>query len=145
MTVDIDLLGPVVALALWTMIMLFWAVFKVQKGLKSGVDLGDTPRGARGRDLDGRMDAKWLWARQNYEHLVEQPTIFYAVVIVLALLGQGQVLNIGLAWAYVALRIAHSIVQAAGRSRSVTFVLSTFVLLALVVHACAAWLHLAIG
>lgn len=135
------LFGPVIALALWTLVMLIWAIVMVQKGIRSGADLGAPPKGARGRDLDGRLDPKYLWARQNYEHLVEQPTLFYAIVIVLALMGQTHFVNLLFAWGYVALRIVHSIMQATGRSRGATFVASTLLLLGLVVHAAIAWVH----
>jgi hypothetical protein len=43
---------------------------------------------------------------------MEQPTLFYAVALTLALLGADASLNAGLAWLYVALRVAHSLVQA---------------------------------
>ncbi|NNC48001.1 MAG: MAPEG family protein [Sphingomonas sp.] len=129
------LLGPIIALIAWTIVMLFLAAFKMQTGIRSGADLRGTPRGARGRDLEGRLDPKYLWARQNYEHLVEQPTLFYAIVFALVLMDQDHIVNVVIAWAYVGLRIAHSIVQALGKSRSITFVTSSLLLIALTVHA----------
>src|SRR3990167_6374823 len=52
------------------------------------------------------------WKADNYNHLMEQPTIFYALALALALLGQGDGVNAMLAWAYVGLRVVHSLVQA---------------------------------
>ncbi|ESQ88421.1 hypothetical protein ABAC460_15425 [Asticcacaulis sp. AC460] len=54
------------------------------------------------------------WARNvadNYNHLAEAPTVFYAVVIVLVLLKQEDALNTALAWSYVGLRVVHSLIQ----------------------------------
>ena len=48
----------------------------------------------------------------NYNHLFEQPTLFYAVAISIAVLGHVDSLHVYCAWAYAVLRIAHSLVQA---------------------------------
>jgi hypothetical protein len=48
----------------------------------------------------------------NYNHLFEQPTLFYAVAISIAVLGHADALHVQCAWAYAILRIFHSIVQA---------------------------------
>ena len=72
---------------------------------------------------------------------MEQPTLFYATVIILGVIGQGDGLNLQLAWAYVVLRIAHSIVQATWNRvvvRFTLFSLSTVALLMLAVHAAVA-------
>jgi hypothetical protein len=52
------------------------------------------------------------WPADNYNHLLEQPTQFYAVALALALLGADDDLNVKLAWGYVGIRVAHSLVQA---------------------------------
>ena len=52
------------------------------------------------------------WKADNYNHLMEQPTLFYAIALTLAVLGAGDGLNAMLAWAYVGLRVIHSLVQA---------------------------------
>jgi hypothetical protein len=52
------------------------------------------------------------WKADNYNNLMEQPTLFYAVTLTLAVLGAGEGLNTGLAWLYVSLRVAHSLIQA---------------------------------
>ncbi len=78
------------------------------------------------------------WKADNYNHLHEAPTLFYAVAIVLAIIGQGDGLNTILAWAYVGLRIAHSIVQATINRviiRFALYALSSLVLMALILHA----------
>jgi hypothetical protein len=77
----------------------------------------------------------------NYNHLHEQPTLFYAVAIVLHLIGQGGGLNLALAWAYVGLRVGHSLLQATVNKievRFALFALGSLALLALTIHAAIA-------
>ena len=84
------------------------------------------------------------WPAHNYQHLVEQPTIFYAIVLSLVLMGFDHPINVYLAWGYVGLRIVHSIVQATMniiRIRFTIFLLSTFCLLGLIVHAGIYLIH----
>jgi hypothetical protein len=59
-----------------------------------------------------QLPAQVRWKADNYNNLMEQPTLFYAVTLALALLGAGEGLNTGLAWLYVGLRVAHSLIQA---------------------------------
>ena len=78
------------------------------------------------------------WKADNYNHLMEQPTLFYAVAASLAILGAGGGANAGLAWAYVVLRVAHSLVQATVNIimiRFALFTVSSLVLLALAIRA----------
>ncbi len=78
------------------------------------------------------------WKSDNYSHLMEQPTLFYAVALILAFIGAGDGLNAVLAWVYVALRIAHSLVQASINIiplRFALFAAASLVLLAMAVRA----------
>ena len=61
--------------------------------------------------LEGLIPREVQWKAHNYNHLHEAPTVFYAVALALAVLGQGDGLNAKIAWAYVGLRIVHSIWQ----------------------------------
>jgi hypothetical protein len=61
------------------------------------------------------------WKADNYNHLMEQPTIFYAIVMALALLGSESFVAVFLAWLYVALRVIHSLVQALTNKIEVRF------------------------
>lgn len=134
------LLGPIVALAAWTILMLFFGAYRTLSAAK-GADLKGVPKGARARALEGYIPVEATWGRQNYEHLVEQPTIFYAIVLTWVAIGDTFALNLWLAWAYVGLRIVHSVVQVMGKSRFLPFIASTLVLLALIVHAALEFLH----
>ena len=133
------LLGPVVALVAWTLVMMVWmAVARAKEFSRLGITRSSIPDGARGCDLDGKADPRAQWKAHNYMHLVEQPTIFYAIVFALILMNFDAPINVWLAWAYVILRIAHSLLQATVnvvRYRLVLFALSSFCLLGLTVHA----------
>lgn len=91
----------------------------------------------RGQDVDSELPPRANWPAHNYMHLMEQPTLFYALVVILALAGGGP-LDAGLAWAYVLLRIAHSLWQGLVNTvpvRFMLFALSTLVLVALAIRA----------
>ena len=106
------ILAPVVALVAWTLIMLVWLyALRLPAMIRADPSLRDR-RGLRGTDLDAALPARVQWPAHNYDHLLEQPTLFYAIAISLALLGHGGGLSLILAWLYVGFRIAHSLVQA---------------------------------
>ena len=140
-----DIFEPVVALAVWTMIVWIWMYATRLPAMgRAGID-GKTMVGTTGRSLRDELVAKGeekaSWVADNYNHLHEAPTIFYAVAIVLGLVGQGDGFNTSIAWAYVGLRIAHSLVQIATNRvvfRFALFALSSIALLMLVVHAAKA-------
>ena len=140
-----QILGPVVALVAWTLVMQIWMyVTRLPAMRRAGIELKGR-RGGRGAQLDGVLEDQVQWKAHNYNHLLEQPTIFYAITITLALLGGGDVwINVWLAWAYVALRVLHSLIQATAnvvRWRFLAFSLALFCLLGLTVHAAARLLN----
>ena len=136
-----DILRPMVVLIAWTLVMLGWALATRLPAMKAaGVDLR-TLVGTKGSDADRSLPPQAQWKVHNYNHLMEQPTLFYAVCAVLALSGSGDGPNAWIAWAYVGLRIVHSLVQATSnrvRDRFVVFVLSSLTLVALTLHAALA-------
>ena len=94
--------------------------------------------------MDGKADPRAQWKSHNYNHLMEQPTIFYAIALALAMMGMDQPINVWLAWGYVGFRIIHSLIQGTVnivRFRLPIFLLATFCLLGLTVHAGARILH----
>ncbi|MCW1384203.1 MAPEG family protein [Novosphingobium sp. KCTC 2891] len=137
------ILKPVVALAAWTMVMWVWmyatripAIGKLPKPTEPGADQGWT-----GAMLENLLPREIQWKAHNYNHLHEAPTVFYAVCIVLAIIGQGDGLNAKIAWAYVGLRVVHSIWQSTVNKvagRFLLFALSSVALMALVLHAAIA-------
>lgn len=138
------ILAPAAVLVLWSLIMLLWlAVTRLPAMSKAGIDLKTAPPGGRGIDLEPVLPAKLNWISHNYTHLMEQPTLFYAVVGILALAGAGSGLNVTLAWGYVGLRIAHSLWQSLINVTSIRFLLfllSTICLFTLAINALRATL-----
>lgn len=132
------LLGPVVALVAWSLIVLFIMAFIRFRGVKAAKLKVDPSRGGRGQDLDGVLEPHYNWPAHNYAHLMEQPTLFYAIVLALVLMGFDHPINVTLAWVYVALRVVHSLVQIFFndlRLRFPLFLLSSLALLSLTIHA----------
>jgi hypothetical protein len=143
------ILQPVVALAAWTMIIWFWMYATRLPAMgRAGIDgkkmVGSTGGGLR-NDLIAKGEERASWVADNYNHLHEAPTVFYAVCLVLAMIGQGDNLNATIAWVYVGLRVAHSLLQILSNRvivRFVLFALSTVALMMLVTHAAmSVFLH----
>lgn len=136
------ILQPVVALMIWTMIMWAWMyatrIPAMQKN--PAIDTANLT-GTTGASLRAQLPDKVSWKADNYNHLHEAPTVFYAVALVLAIIGQGDGLNALLAWIYTGLRVIHSLVQVTVNRvlvRFVLFALSSLVLISLILHAAIA-------
>ena len=104
-----EFLMPVLALIAWTLIMWVWLY---ATRLPAMTRAGIAPQDARfpGTYAE-RMPAHARSVADNYNHLHEQPTIFYAVMFVLALTGGADGFALSLAWGYVVARVVHSVVQ----------------------------------
>lgn len=132
------LLAPVIALVLWSCVMWAWMYATRLPAMKAAGMQPDS-HAPRGEQMQ-LLPAPVRWKADNYNHLMEQPTLFYAVAICLALLGDVSALALGLAWGYVALRVLHSLVQALVNHiplRFGIFALSSLLLIALTVKAAA--------
>lgn len=135
-----QMLAPAAVLVAWSLVMLFWMAFTrlpAMKKANSGGGLGQAKPGGRGQDLEGVVPDRVNWKAHNYAHLMEQPTIFYPAVIVVALMGAGAG-DVVAAWIYVAVRIMHSIYQATVnvvKIRFLLFLISTLALIYLAVRA----------
>lgn len=133
-----QMLAPAAVLVAWTLVMLFWtAATRFPAMKRAGMGLGNAKPGGRGQDLEGVIDERANWKSHNYAHLVEQPTLFYAVSLIIALLGPSPT-AILCAWIYVALRIVHSLWQALVNVVAVRFALFILSTIALVVLAIIA-------
>ena len=131
------LLYPILALVAWSLVMWVWMyATRLPAMTKAGV----TPDEARHtRALADRLPSEAQAPTDNYNHLMEQPTLFYAVALVGAVAGLGGGAAVGCAWAYVALRVLHSLVQATAGKVMVRFVLftgGTLALAGLLVSVC---------
>jgi len=138
-----QMLAPAAVLVLWTLVVLLW-IIPARFGAVAKLDKSALPTkpGVRGADLEGVLPDKANWPAHNYAHLAEQPTLFYAVVMILAITGPGA-LDVALAWAYVGLRIVHSLWQNLVNTipvRFLLFITSTIALIVLAVRAVMATL-----
>ncbi len=133
-----QILAPAAVLVLWSLVMLIWtAATRFPAMGKLGMDVGKAAPGGRGQNLEGVLPDKVQWKSHNYSHLMEQPTLFYATVMILAIAGPYPH-DVKFAWAYVGLRIVHSIWQATVNRipvRFALFILSTICLIVLALHA----------
>ena len=133
------ILAPVIALVLWSFVMWAW-LYASRIPAISRLKITFDPR-RPASEFDEAMPPEVRWKADNYNHLMEQPTIFYATALTLAMLGLGVGLNLWLAWTYVGLRVIHSLVQATVNAvmvRFSIFMISSAVLLVLAIRAAVA-------
>lgn len=105
----IDFLKPVLALVLWTCVMWIWMyALRLPAFAKAGIAPDDARHPGTYAD---KLPPHVRSAADNYNHLHEQPTIFYALMFFIALTGGADALSVMVAWAYVGLRVLHSVVQ----------------------------------
>lgn len=132
-----QILAPAAVLVAWSLFMLLWMAALRLPALAKLDMPPEKSRGGRGSDLDGILPDEMQWKAHNYNHLMEQPTIFYALVAIFAIGGATQT-DVWLAWAYVGLRVVHSLWQAMVNTiplRLAIFTLGTIVLVAMSVRA----------
>jgi hypothetical protein len=138
------ILAPIVALVAWTIVMTIWMyAVRFPALARKGISLKGRV-GSKGGDLDGVVEPEVQWKAHNHNHLMEQPTLFYAICLSLALMDFGGGINLWLAWAYVAFRVVHSLIQVTVnivRWRFLAHLAASLCLLGLTVHAAAHILH----
>ena len=133
---EAHIIAPVVALVAWSMIMWLW-MYATRIPAVRAARMKLDPNAPRGEQMS-TLPAGIRWKADNYTHLMEQPTVFYALAISLAVIGGGSGINLYLAWAYVLLRVIHSLVQALVNTielRFLIFVLSNIPLFWLTINA----------
>jgi hypothetical protein len=131
-----QLFAPIIALVLWSLVMCAWLYATRIPAIRRNNIVYDPHRPAK--EFHAQLPPEVRWKADNYNNLMEQPTLFYAVALTLAVLGADTVLNTGLAWLYVALRIAHSLVQATINVvllRFALFISATFALAVMTIEA----------
>ncbi|MEZ6011168.1 MAG: MAPEG family protein [Hyphomonas sp.] len=133
MQINVEFLYPVLALVVWTLVMWLWMyATRIPAMQKAQIN----PDNARhpGSGYNDKIPPNVRSVADNYNHLHEQPTIFYALMFFTALTGGGDHLATNIAWAYVGLRVLHSFVQILSpkvMQRFIVFSLGTFCLFAL--------------
>ncbi len=131
-----QMLAPAALLVAWTLVVMLW-IIPSRFGAIAKVDKAQLPRkrGVRGEDLEGVLPDKANWPAHNYAHLHEQPTLFYAASLILAVMGASAI-DVLCAWIYVALRIIHSFWQNLVNTIPIRF--SLFILSSLALGVLAA-------
>src|SRR5689334_2284419 len=136
------MMAPVLALIVWTLFILVWLYFRrIPAMRKAGID----PAKIKGSESYASMPPiapKAVWVADNYNHLHEQPTIFYALCIYSHLTGVADEINAGLAWAYVGIRVVHSLIQITTNFvplRFVVFNIGSLVLMIIAGRNVLAW------
>ncbi len=128
-----EFLQPVLALIIWTAVIWLWMyATRIPAMQKAGIDPDKARHPGTYGDL---LPASTRSVADNYNHLHEQPTVFYALMLFIAVTGGMDAAGLALAWGYVALRVVHSLVQiVVGKVllRFGVFALSSLVLFALV-------------
>jgi hypothetical protein len=128
------ILAPVVVLVGWTMVLWAW-MYATRLPAIQRAKMRLDPTAGRGEQM-ATLPPRVRWKADNYNHLMEQPTLFYAIALTLALVGHGGGWSARLAWIYVGLRVVHSLVQATWNKIEVRFslfFLSSLVLIGLIV------------
>ena len=138
--IGMEILAPAVALMIWTMVMWVWMYATRIPAMSKAPDIEPASKlvGSTPGSLRAKLPETVNWKADNYNHLHEAPTLFYAVAIVLAIVGAGDGMNAFLAWIYTGLRIAHSLVQVTANRvmvRFVLFAISSVVLIVLIAKA----------
>jgi hypothetical protein len=130
----INVLTPVLALIVWTFVVWFWMYFtRIPAMRAAGIDPAKIKQ-------KGELDPLPIKVKQiadNYNHLHEQPTVFYALMIYTHLVGVADSVSLTLGWTYVGLRVAHSLIQCTWNFVPVRFMVfsaSTLVLIAIAVR-----------
>jgi len=137
-----QILAPAAVLVVWTLIVMLWIIPSRFGAVAKITDKSALPQkqGVRGSDLEGVIPDRANWPAHNHTHLHEQPTLFYATVLILAVVGPAA-LDVTLAWIYVGLRVLHSLWQILVNTIPVRFALflaSSIALIALAVRAIMA-------
>ncbi len=131
---DNGMIGPVLALVSWTFVMWVWLyATRIPAMRRANVDVVELAR--TGAPLV--LPAKVARVADNYNHLHEQPTLFYALALAAQMAGAVDAISVGLAWTFVALRVVHSLIQATVNIimlRFMIFAVGSLVLLGLLIR-----------
>ena len=133
------LVAPVMGLVLWTLVIWLWMYATRIPAMQSAKI--DPQSAARARSLGDSLPPSVMYVSDNYNHLMEQPTLFYATALAAQVAGQGDGFNVALAWSYVGLRVVHSLIQCTVNvvtARFAVFSLATVVLAVLAIRVALA-------
>lgn len=128
------ILQPIIALGLWTGVMMIW-MYATRIPAIGKTEIPDEEMGhPAGMTL---LPSEVRRIADNYNHLFEQPTLFYATCLAIAAAGHVDAMAVNCAWAFVIIRVAHSLIQATVNNvllRFGVFLLSWLALLILIIR-----------
>lgn len=102
-----SIIQPLIILGLWSAVIFLWMYAKRIPAMRKA---GISPQDAR-HTGDLKLPSSSMQVADNYNHLFEQPTLFYATVLAIAAMGHVDSIHVQVAWAFVILRIVHSLIQ----------------------------------
>ena len=89
-------------------------------------------------ELRPRLSPRMRFITDNYNHLFEQPVLFYALIVYLHLSGMADDLQVQMAWLYFLTRMIHSLIHLTSNNvsaRALTFVISSMILIGMILRA----------
>ena len=93
-----------------SLVMTIWmGVVRTQTLRLPGLRLEDA---AHTEDIHPRLPPRVRRVVDNYNHLFEAPTLFYAIALAIIVAGIANPLFAGCSWAFLTFRVLHSLVQA---------------------------------
>ena len=128
-----SILNPMLAMMAWSgLIVAILLMTRIPVVIKQW---GNLQFAKHSDELRPKMSEKFRYVTDNYNHIFEQPTLFYAVLIYIQLAGTANQTNISLAWAYVFLRVIHSSIQLTSNNvswRAASFATASLILMAII-------------
>lgn len=134
------MLTPVLALIVWSLVVWLW-MYATRIPAMQAAKIN--PQEAQFTSALSMLPTRVRGVADNYNHLMEQPTIFYAMVFYIVLAGHSDQVHVWLAWGYVVFRIVHSLIQNTVNIvsyRFTVFTISTLCLAAMAVRELLALL-----
>jgi len=128
-----SILNPMLAMMAWSgLIVAILLMTRIPVVIKQW---GNLQFAKHSDELRPKMSEKFRYVTDNYNHIFEQPTLFYAVLIYIQLASASNQMNISLAWAYVSLRMVHSSIQLTSNNvswRAASFATSSLILMTII-------------
>ena len=135
-----DVLNPMLAMISWSgCVVAMLMATRIPVVLKYW---GKLQQAMHSDEMRPKLPARMRYVTDNYNHLLEQPTLFYATVVYIHLAGTATALTVSLAWAYAATRVVHSVVQLSVNNvswRAAVFALSSLILLVVIIIEVITW------
>ena len=135
-----DVLNPMLAMIAWSgCVVAMLMATRIPVVLKYW---GKLQQAMHSDEMRPKLPARMRYVTDNYNHLLEQPTLFYATVVYIHLAGTATALTVSLAWAYAGTRVVHSVVQLSVNNvswRAAVFALSSLILLVVIIIEVITW------